>query len=315
MRSRVAAGRFIRLLVSSKTYRPNGAVETTRDLAVWTLAHRGYSGSGRLDVWIYPTKDFALRAGAELVMRSGLDEDSAGRAALAAGRYQRVLERYEELSPKWHLLRVQAAFLQDDAESDVPALRVASDTADGGPSAMELATADPGAVGTVRDSHLATLSTSGGGPVGLADPMRRAVVAALEAAGWPVEVEHHPQSGALRSYAGPAMIDVARDGDQPEILIDDEHPDDVSVFDLSAPLRVAVWAPMFANVAPELGRVAGIDAYEIATDRTAEQIVAEIDEAVSAARERDLTDTPADKECALCGDRYSGRGIVHAHRR
>ena len=130
MRSRAAAERFIRLLVSSKTYRPNGAVETTRDLAVWTLAHRGYSGSGRLDVWAYPTKDLALRAGADLAMQSGLDEDTDASTAYAAGRYPQVMERYEQLSPPEHVLRVQAAFLQDGADSDLRELPYESGTQD-----------------------------------------------------------------------------------------------------------------------------------------------------------------------------------------
>lgn len=50
-------------------------METTRDPAVWTLAHRGYSGCGRLDVWVYATKQEALREGAKLAMACGLDED------------------------------------------------------------------------------------------------------------------------------------------------------------------------------------------------------------------------------------------------
>ena len=118
MRARAAAERFIRLLVSSKTYRPDGAVDTTKDLAVWTLAHRGYSGNGRLDVWAYPTKDLALRAGAVLAMQSGLDEDAAASSAFESGHWQQVMERYEQQSPRWHVLRVQAAFLQDD-DSDL----------------------------------------------------------------------------------------------------------------------------------------------------------------------------------------------------
>ncbi|MGW4336705.1 hypothetical protein ACWEK5_28445 [Rhodococcus koreensis] len=41
---------FVKQVVSSTLYHPDGTVETTRDPAVWTLAHRGYSGCGRLDV-------------------------------------------------------------------------------------------------------------------------------------------------------------------------------------------------------------------------------------------------------------------------
>ncbi|EID76968.1 hypothetical protein W59_25626 [Rhodococcus opacus RKJ300 = JCM 13270] len=107
---------FVKQVVSSTLYRPDGTVETTRDAAVWTLAHRGYSGSGRLDVWAYRTKDTALRAGARLAMDCGMDEDARCRELFDAGRWAAVMERYEELSRDGHLLRVQAAFLQLDDE-------------------------------------------------------------------------------------------------------------------------------------------------------------------------------------------------------
>jgi hypothetical protein len=75
VRSRAVAERFIRLLTSSTIYRPDGRIETTKDLAVWTRAHRGYSGGGRLDIWVYRSEAEALAAGALLAMECGLDED------------------------------------------------------------------------------------------------------------------------------------------------------------------------------------------------------------------------------------------------
>ncbi len=63
-----AADHYVRRLVSSKTFPPDGSVTTSRDLAVWTLAPRGYSGGRRLDVWVYPTRAAALAAGADLAM-------------------------------------------------------------------------------------------------------------------------------------------------------------------------------------------------------------------------------------------------------
>ncbi len=57
-----AAARYVRRIVSSKTFHPDGTVTTTRDLAVWTLAHRGYGGGGRLDVRVYPTRPEILTA-------------------------------------------------------------------------------------------------------------------------------------------------------------------------------------------------------------------------------------------------------------
>ncbi|SHU67553.1 Uncharacterised protein [Mycobacteroides abscessus subsp. abscessus] len=103
---------FVRQVVSSKLYRPNGTVETTRSPAVWTLAHRGYSGSGRLDLWVYPTKSAALKAGAVLAMECGLDEDPTARRYFARGQCSKVLARYEELRPSYHVLRVLPARIQ-----------------------------------------------------------------------------------------------------------------------------------------------------------------------------------------------------------
>ena len=78
---------------------------------------------------------------------------------------------------------------------------------------------------------------STGGPI-LAESLRANLAAALEAAGWPVEIEHNAQLGALRTYFGPAMFDVARgDSAGPDLFTEDEHPDDPAVFDLQAPLR------------------------------------------------------------------------------
>ncbi|MDT2007175.1 hypothetical protein FXW78_26355 [Rhodococcus opacus] len=112
------AADFIKQVVSSTLYRPDGTVETSRAPAVWTLAHRGYSGSGRLDVWAYRTQADALRAGAVLAMECGMDEDPKSRELFAARRWAAVMERYEQQHPEGHLLRVQAAFLQlDDGES------------------------------------------------------------------------------------------------------------------------------------------------------------------------------------------------------
>jgi hypothetical protein len=164
--------------------------------------------------------------------------------------------------------------------------------------------AQAAATGRTYLDAAASLTYSGPRPPVLAEPLRRALVTALAAAGWPVEIEHYPQAAALRSYAGPATIDVDRADEPAGGLTGDEHPDDPSVFDLAAPLRVVIWAPMLTRFAPELERVAGVDAHEIPADRPAEVIAAEIDQVVGTARRRDLADTPARGECGICGDRY-----------
>ncbi|WP_326581596.1 hypothetical protein OIE69_44590 (plasmid) [Actinacidiphila glaucinigra] len=102
--------------IASQTFHPGGRVTTERAPAVWTLAHKGYSGSGRLDVWVYYSEKEALRAGAELAMACGMDEDAAARAYFAAGCYREAMARYEATHGETHLLRVQSAFVQDPGE-------------------------------------------------------------------------------------------------------------------------------------------------------------------------------------------------------
>ena len=111
----------MRYVTALTLYRPDGTVQTAKDLAVWTLAHRGHRGSGPLDVWVYPPKAAALLEGARLALGCGLEEDPHAVQLFHDGRYQAVLDRYEQTHPDTHLLRVQAAFLQDDraAELDV----------------------------------------------------------------------------------------------------------------------------------------------------------------------------------------------------
>lgn len=121
MRPLAAHAAFIRPVVASKRYHPDGTVDTEHRPAVWTLAHRGYSGGGRLDIWVYPTRRAALRAGAELAMQCGLDEDPHAQTLFTAAKWAAVLKRYEQIHPDTHLLRVQAAFLQlDEPHADRP---------------------------------------------------------------------------------------------------------------------------------------------------------------------------------------------------
>jgi hypothetical protein len=113
-----ATDTFIRHLISSKTYHLDGEITVTKDPAVWTLAHRGYSTGGRLDIWVYPTKQAALLEGARLALACGMDEDPKAQSLFAKGQYAKLLELYEQTRPEDHLLRVQPAFLQySDTES------------------------------------------------------------------------------------------------------------------------------------------------------------------------------------------------------
>ena len=111
---------FIQPVPQSTTHLPDETVQIAHAPAVWTLAHRGYSGAGRLDVWAYPSQQAALRAGAELALACGFDDDRAAIELFASGRYRDVLAYYEQHSPADHLLRVCPAWLQDIGGDDPP---------------------------------------------------------------------------------------------------------------------------------------------------------------------------------------------------
>ncbi|MFI6031845.1 hypothetical protein [Amycolatopsis magusensis] len=148
----------------------------------------------------------------------------------------------------------------------------------------------------------------------LAARLRDELVAALDAAGWPVVVEHNPLFHALPIYAGPATIHVRRNAEPPLLATGDEHPDDREVFDLAAPLSVTVWAPLIVEYSAELGRVIGVDAHDIPATLPPAEIVAELDRLVGQARSRDLSETPLATPCGLCGDRYAADGLARPAR-
>ncbi|MFI1259185.1 hypothetical protein ACH4U6_36410 [Streptomyces netropsis] len=105
---------FIREETSAQTCHPDDTTVTELAPAVWTLAHRGYSGSGRLDVWVYPSRKTALKAGADLAMACGMDEEAEAQSLYLAGKYQDLLAMYERHHPDTHVLRVQPSFLHHE---------------------------------------------------------------------------------------------------------------------------------------------------------------------------------------------------------
>ncbi|WP_433194419.1 hypothetical protein ACQP1G_37565 [Nocardia sp. CA-107356] len=145
--------------------------------------------------------------------------------------------------------------------------------------------------------------------VALAGDLRDALAAGLDAAAWPVEIEHHPEATGLRLYAGFATISVERQNELSSFT-GDEHPDDPDTFDLSMPLRVIVWAPLVVDFSEELGRVRGVDAQEIPADGGVSRIIAEIDRVVGQARQRDHADTAVDTDCGICGDSYAASALL-----
>jgi hypothetical protein len=76
---------YIRMVISTRTLHPDGTETVEKSPAVWTLAHCGYSGSGRLDIWVYPTKADALRAACcRRCASSSRSTTTTGRIALFA---------------------------------------------------------------------------------------------------------------------------------------------------------------------------------------------------------------------------------------
>lgn len=86
--------------------RPAGTGTTAQ---IWTLAHRGYSGNRRLDVWLYRTEAEALAAGARLAMECGMDDDRRTVQLYASGNFVAVMSRYEQVMGPGFILRVQPA--------------------------------------------------------------------------------------------------------------------------------------------------------------------------------------------------------------
>lgn len=84
---------------------------------VWTVAHRGCSGNGRLDVWVFPDERTALRSAAELAMDCGLDQDAIAKEHFDKERYDKVIARYCETSPPSHVLAVQEAPLMQEPDT------------------------------------------------------------------------------------------------------------------------------------------------------------------------------------------------------
>lgn len=104
-----AARPFIQDAVLKERYNPtsgNWLCETSRGPAVWTVAHRGYSGSRRLDLWAYSDEQSALRAAARLALDCGLDEDPLAVKAFERREYRSVVDRYRETVPEWQVLSV-----------------------------------------------------------------------------------------------------------------------------------------------------------------------------------------------------------------
>lgn len=79
---------------------------------------------------------------------------------------------------------------------------------------------------TFRDAatSLRLPGSNNGGTV-LAARLRDDLVEALDAAGWPVTIERHPQFHALHVYAGPASVHVRRDADPPFDAVSELSPE------------------------------------------------------------------------------------------
>ena len=108
---------FVHQSIQSEGFYPEELKARTYVPVVWTVAHRGYSGSGRIDVWVYLDEQTALLGAAELAMSCGLDEDAVATQHFNAKRYSHVIARYCEKSPPDHVLAVQPAPLMKDPDT------------------------------------------------------------------------------------------------------------------------------------------------------------------------------------------------------
>lgn len=108
---------FVHQSIQAEGFNPQELTSLTYVPVVWTVAHRGYSGGGRLDIWVYLDEQIALLSAAELAMSCGLDEDAIAREHFKKKRYDQVIRRYCETSPPSHVLAVQAAPLMQDPDT------------------------------------------------------------------------------------------------------------------------------------------------------------------------------------------------------
>jgi hypothetical protein len=60
------------------------------------VAHRGHSGSRRLDVWAYSDENPALRAAAKLALDCGLDEEHEAVKRYQQRDYRWIIDRHNE---------------------------------------------------------------------------------------------------------------------------------------------------------------------------------------------------------------------------
>lgn len=114
---RTAGAAFIHNVIVAEGYsgrEDNRVHEWARGPGIWTMAHRGYSGYRRLDLWAYPDEAAALKAAARLGIECGLDEDQAAVDAYARHDYRAVLNRHRETAPEWQILTVELTYFVGD---------------------------------------------------------------------------------------------------------------------------------------------------------------------------------------------------------
>lgn len=116
---RTAGAAFIHNVIVAEGFSgraDNRVHEWARGPGIWTVAHRGYSGYRRLDLWAYPDEATALKAAARLGIECGLDEDQAAVDAYARHDYRAVLDRHRETAPEWQILTVELTYLVGDSD-------------------------------------------------------------------------------------------------------------------------------------------------------------------------------------------------------
>jgi hypothetical protein len=107
---------YIHETLVSETHVPNipddqGHTEIGYGPGIWTVAHRGYSGNRRLDVWRYRGEPAALKAAAQLALDCGLDRFPEAVERFKKRQYKWLIDRHNEQSHEWQILQVQVVNL------------------------------------------------------------------------------------------------------------------------------------------------------------------------------------------------------------
>lgn len=166
------------------------------------------------------------------------------------------------------------------------------------------------------DAAAALARTTKRRPVVLAEDLRTDLMAAMRAWGWPVNFTTDFYE-FLCFEVGPADLMVSRHGtprggktEKGSQVDRTVHPDDGDEYDLTAPLRLTMDAPVVPDYVHGLNRQTGVFETECPASSPIAKIVAYIDQTLTAARSHDMADIPSRTRCDICGDYYPKKELL-----